>query len=592
MLNQIIALTDEGLSSVFCATLLLLSVFCRGALLAGNATVPGQLSTPFPTVTNLAVEWMIEGDDNLNAVCTAHYRIEGESAWREAMPLRRIPAGKSSGTRPIFYWDNKLSGSILDLKPGTNYEISLSLHDPDGGKKDTVVAVATRPVPKARPDARIIKAGPREFGKLVQTLQPGDILELGPGWYGDFRLERDGQPGKPITIRSDRTYPALNSSFTKVDLEGRRHVILDGVTVHGPVELRGAVDIAVRYCNIISQRGIVATDRPGATNCYIADNTVTSYMPWDSLALGCCVNEKSVSCRGEGIEMTGPGNVIAFNRVEGYRDCISTMEDLWVFDQRCIDIYNNDISRGDDDAIEADFTQGNTRIMRNRITNCFISLSSQPGLGGPSYFIRNVMYNTINTPFKLARGSKGDVVLHNTVVKVGDGFLVGHNPSLVKFRNNLTIGGKGGGNWARYGSGSGLAVSFPRADSTLDMDYNGFGAIGMPFEGIIGANRFTSLEELRSRTTEKHGIRVDMSVFGANPEYPDPPFPERKPADLRLAPGSVAVDAGEVIPNVNDDFTGEAPDLGAYELGQPMPHYGPRPRGMDEETSWLEKHGK
>ncbi len=72
---------------------------------------------------------------------------------------------------------------------------------------------------------------------------------------------------------------------------------------------------------------------------------------------------------------------------------------------------------------------GNARIMRNRITNCFIGLSSQPGLGGPTYFIRNVMYNLINTPFKLARGSQGDIVLHNTVVKVGDGFMVGHNPS-------------------------------------------------------------------------------------------------------------------------------------------------------------------
>ena len=40
--------------------------------------------------------------------------------------------------------------------------------------------------------------------------------------------------------------------------------------------------------------------------------------------------------------------------------------------------------------------------------------------------------------------------------------------------------------------------------------------------------------------------------------------------------GSVAVDAGVRLPNVNDGFTGKAPDLGAYEVGQPIPHYGPR----------------
>jgi hypothetical protein len=47
--------------------------------------------------------------------------------------------------------------------------------------------------------------------------------------------------------------------------------------------------------------------------------------------------------------------------------------------------------------------------------------------------------------------------------------------------------------------------------------------------------------------------------------------------DFRLKPGSAAVDRGAVIPNVTDNFSGAAPDLGALELGAPVPHYGPRP---------------
>ena len=566
--------------------------FSQSALHAGNAVTPGRLSTPYPTITNLAVEWLLEGDDNLNATCEVRYRMKDEAAWRPAMPLRRIPAGNSTRTQPIYYWDSKLSGSILDLKPGTSYEIGLKLRDPDGGAKDTVVTAATRPIPRPTPDARIKKAGPEEIGRVAAALEPGDILLLGPGWYGDFKLERDGLPEKPIVIRSDRSYPAINSTFEKVDLERRKHVILEGVTVHGPVELRWAEDVTVRHCEIIGPRGIVATDRPGAANCYIADNTVTSYMPWDSLALGCCVTRSSISCVGEGIEMTGPGNVICYNKVRGYRDCISLMEDLWVYDQRCIDIYNNDIQLGDDDAIEADFTQGNCRILRNRITNCFISLSSQPGLGGPAYFIRNVMYNTINVPYKLARGSQGDVLLHNTVLKAGDGFMVGHNPSQTLFRNNLTVGGEGGGAFGGYGTGRGLAVSFTRLDSTIDMDYDGIGVHGMPFQAQLGRQIFESIEQLRKGSTEKHGVQVDLSVFASRPAFPNPPFPEREPADLRPAAGSAAVDAGVVIPNVNDDFSGKAPDLGAYEQGQELPLYGPRPEGVDEETMWQEKHGK
>ena len=46
--------------------------------------------------------------------------------------------------------------------------------------------------------------------------------------------------------------------------------------------------------------------------------------------------------------------------------------------------------------------------------------------------------------------------------------------------------------------------------------------------------------------------------------------------DFQLHSDSAAVDAGCVIPNVNDDFDGKAPDLGALEVGQEMPIYGPR----------------
>ena len=45
---------------------------------------------------------------------------------------------------------------------------------------------------------------------------------------------------------------------------------------------------------------------------------------------------------------------------------------------------------------------------------------------------------------------------------------------------------------------------------------------------------------------------------------------------FKLKPGSKAVDAGDIIPTVNDGFAGKAPDLGALEVGQSEPHSGPR----------------
>ena len=48
--------------------------------------------------------------------------------------------------------------------------------------------------------------------------------------------------------------------------------------------------------------------------------------------------------------------------------------------------------------------------------------------------------------------------------------------------------------------------------------------------------------------------------------------------DFRLKPGSAAIDRGMALPNVTDGFTGAAPDLGALEVRQAPPVYGPRPR--------------
>ena len=38
---------------------------------------------------------------------------------------------------------------------------------------------------------------------------------------------------------------------------------------------------------------------------------------------------------------------------------------------------------------------------------------------------------------------------------------------------------------------------------------------------------------------------------------------------------SAAIDKGVVLPTITDGFTGRAPDLGAFEVGQAPPHYGP-----------------
>jgi hypothetical protein len=545
-----------------------------------NVTVPGVVETPYPTILNLAIEWKIEGDDNLNGVVSVRYRAAGQDAWRDAMPLRRVPAGQSRGTRPIFRWENKHSGSIFDLRPDTEYEIALALRDPDGGSAEKVVRARTRPVPRARPGAPVRNVSKGEIG----SARPGEVVLLAAGDYGEWVVPRDGEPDQPIVFRSTDG----SAVFSTISMRNRKHVYLEGLTIKNDrpqgtgINLTGAEHCVVRYCTVNATYGIRASSAPGAKSCYIADNVLRGITPWRPEAMG--ANGDNI---GEGIQLTGPANVICFNRVTGFRDCISTMEETPVTDQFCIDIYNNDIYTGADDGIEADFCFHNCRVMRNRLTNCFVGLSSQPGLGGPTYFIRNAMYNLIFDPFKLNRGSRGDVILHNTVVKVGDGLRVSTPAAFdhAFIRNNLCIGGPPGGQrWGGYGAGRGQAAWVNAPGPNTSLDYDAVGTFETPFDGAIGRQRFTSLEELRRGPNEEHAVKVDLSVFD-NVRFPNPPLPERDPPDLRPRAGTPVVDAGVRLANVNDDFRGAGPDIGAYEAGQPLPHYGPRPRGVDEETA-------
>ncbi len=506
-----------------------------------NQTIPGNVITPYPTIHNLAVEWQIDGDDNQNGIVRVQYKEKGKGEWKEGMPLRRVPAGKNLS----FSWVNKHSGSIFNLQPDTDYEIKLQLNDPDGGVAEKVIEAHTRPIP--------------QYGNNAE------IIDLPAGSYDTLKT-KSGTKERPVVYRSHEGI----AKYKFVDLRNKSWVFVEGIHVENleqegrAIRMGGAENCIVRRCTINAVYGIVAY-LPGARNCYISDNVITGTSVWSNKAMG--AHGDNI---GEGIQMTGPGNVICYNKVTGFRDCISTMEDQHATEQICIDIYNNDIYRGPDDGIEADFCFSNCRIYNNRLTNCYVGLSSQPGLGGPTYFIRNAMYNIVHAALKLKRKSIGDVILHNTVIKVGTG-LGGNSPmDYAYFRNNLAIGGPTGGvNWGDYGAGNPYAADIIEPGEHSSFDYDAVGVYEVPYVAKIGGESFSEVE--------KHGIeQISLKKVFNKVEFPNPPVPEREAPDLRPVHGSSVTDAGLRIPNINDDFEGEGPDCGAYEAGQKLPHYGPR----------------
>src|SRR5208282_4331 len=170
--------------------------------------------------------------------------------------------------------------------------------------------------------------------------------------------------------------------------------------------------------------------------------------------------------------------------------------------------------------------------------------------------------------------------------------------SNLHFRNNLILGQGASPEWApRPYAAAPQLFSFDTYTSYSSSDYNGFrpnpGAEvsfiwTSPRKGVLvdytaarPKQEFKTLEEYSHATgQDTHSILIDYDTFE------QASMPDRKDVshvykaedfDFRLKPGSKAIDAGEVLPNITDGFTGKAPDMGAYETGAPVPHYGPRP---------------
>ncbi|PYQ01748.1 MAG: hypothetical protein DMF82_18425 [Acidobacteria bacterium] len=203
--------------------------------------------------------------------------------------------------------------------------------------------------------------------------------------------------------------------------------------------------------------------------------------------------------------------------------------------------------------------------IHNAVHNAF---SFQPQIGAPWYFIRNQVINNLEDIAKYRTWDRA-VFLHNTFVHWGDLTTGGAHGQLMSIsRNNLWISVNGGQIWWFFGT----------IDWRTDLDYDGFdwGESTRPF--FFNGTTYDSLASFSSSTgQEANGIRISHQTCIPTMDVPaDSPTPV-PPQYLTLAADCPAIDAGAILPNINDGFLGSAPDLGAYEYGQPLPTYGPRP---------------
>jgi len=553
-------------------------VFLMGmALLPATAkaqTTPGTL-TNYSTIHSIGIEWTLAGDPEHNASSLVEYRVNGDTQWLPAQPLFRVD----------FEGYDMLAGSILFLNPDTEYEVKLTLSDSDGvvGGSPLIRTelIRTQKVPQFPTSGNTYHVVPGTSGgdgsianpfqgmaSAQAVAQGGDTFLLHAGDYGtngQVYFTQSGTQDNHIVWRSAGDGDVI---FNQVRIEA------DYIWLH---ELNFIYDENNGYYGLRTSppapKNIVLTYNffENCHYCIFLNDGGEDWVITDNTIIGNNDINAGSNFSGEGIELQHTsGHTVAYNKISRVADGIS-------YPHRNVDIFANEIFDTTDDGIEGDYGHANIRIWRNRITNTHNNgISFQPMNGAPWY----VLYNQVAAPGEdaLKLRSRTDRVLlaHNTLVAwsgpVSSGSELLRN---FKSNNNLWISVQDRYIWENGVDGSN--------NWKTDLDYDGFDWGNYPYAFKWGNNvRLTDIAAFQSLTgQETHGIRIDRNSCFNDFYIANPPPTPLAFQHLTLDPNCNAVDAGLVLANVNDNYLGSAPDMGAYEVGQNFPHYGPRPQRPD-----------
>jgi hypothetical protein len=558
---------------------------------------------------------ILSGDDNYNASVSVSYRKTGTTEWRQGLPLMRV----RPETVPFdFTVSEQFAGSLFDLDPGSDYDIKFSVRDPDGVNVSEIeTASRTRSLPQSHPEnARVIHVATiAAWQEALDVAAPGDIITVADGTYtGSLHVTQSGTPENPVFIRGrsrNRVVLEADGADEAIRIHSGpggpavKNVTIEDITVRGAVlgiRVLGSENIVI--CNLIIEdvsSGINATSYVEEQDASY-ENTNLTVM--DNLLQGREADRKNFDqslWNFEGIVLEGSGHVVAYNTLSGFGDslgieiCYGGLEPDYcplyppphrdTVRNRAIDFYNNDILWGGDDGIELDFAERNVRAYRNRIAHTHMGISFQPVWGGPVYAFRNIIFNPAARTYKLNNEPTGFYILHNTSIRND---LAWWQPSPeqeinnMKCYNNLFVGTSGALEIETW------LVMDEKTNNVVEMDYNGWFPDG-DFTFLLWNFKepvFDSLQDLRTHTPfEQHGVALRKPIF-ENLGLPSdslsalPPGPS---LDITPHVDSGAVDAGRMLPNISDGFTGAGPDLGARERGTPHQTYGARFRSRQPE---------
>ena len=549
---------------------------------ADNVLHPATPVLDRPTQMALGVKLPLTGDDNYNASVSVRYRTAASTVWRDALPLYRVRVNTVFGytVAPQF------SGSIVDLRPNTTYTIELHAVDPDGSVNQTFTLTGTtRAVPGNPATARVVPvATAAQLQTALAAALPGDIISLAAGTYpGLFLISNSGTAANPIVIRgADQDTVILdgqNCTCRLFSIAGN-YTYLENLTLRNAdlgvrIQTGGAQGNVVRRVHIQNTR-LGITSNANQLDLYIADNILEGRLRWPLIY----TDDGGAHSDDDGISVQGFGVVVAHNRISGYGDAMKN--DQW--GTRAVDFYGNDVLWSYDNGIELDGIEANGRAMRNRLTNVSTPLSVQPIFAGPAYILRNVVVNIVDEQIKfhalnISRPPpqpNGVFIYNNTFVSSVTELQVqtpygGYHSTL---ENNLFLGPS---------PLPGRAVNWDSPLHNVIFDYNGYFPDGrFLFRWETGYGNYPNFAALQAAGVERNGMLLAGQTFASGLTAPTNYRTLIPPPDVTLSATTPALNRALLLPNINDAFTGSAPDLGALERGCALPIYGPRPAGTDE----------
>ena len=501
------------------------------------------------------------------------------------------------------------------------------------GGGDTVTAGRPRVKPG---DTILMHAGLYKYHPEYYT---GDrSINATTPFEGTYYLTASGTPDRPIVIKAAGDGEVIfdgNGNFNLFNVKAANYNYFEGLTIRntdiaiwaGTQFIAGSKGLTVKRCRFESINLGIFTNYSGSSDFYIADNyffgrddpkrligwTGKFWAQFDGVD-----GQKFPPTLASytAVRLYGPGHVVAYNYVANFHDGIDIEtygnpdgshaldgphyppKEYWDRRPVAIDYYNNYMTNFHDNAFEIDGSMHNVRVMRNLMLNSASHpFCNQPAIGGPIYWIRNIAYHAPGGSTRMTNGAAGVLFYNNTILTE----TTAGSSANVHWRNNLMLGENSAPaifsvntftnysssdyNGYRLNPGAEFSFQWNSPPFQIPVDYTALLQSGAGPSDARGLElrRFRTLAEYsRATHQDEHSVLLDYDIFVNVPKL-DAQDLKRVQAlykgedlDFELKRGSAAMDRGVVLPNVTDGFTGKAPDLGALEVGQQPPHYGPR----------------